>query len=128
MMKKLNNDQEFQAFAFDFANKVNRGDIIAFSGPLGAGKTTFIKALGKGLGINQLITSPTFTIIKEYDDLLCHIDAYRINDELIGIDDYLERDFIICIEWAENIKNNLPFITYNIKIDYDGEGRIITIS
>jgi len=99
--------------------KRNQSLIFALQGKLGAGKTTFIQSLAKGLGIKNKITSPTFVLMKKYN-CLYHIDCYRIN----SYKDILELDFqeiisnprnIIAIEWAEKIKKILPKNTIWLK-------------
>ncbi len=124
---KTTSELEIIDLAYEFAKNLKPGDIITFEGELGAGKTTFVKGIAKFFGIKRPITSPTFNIVKEYDDKLCHIDAYRVHDEDLGIDDYLDRDFIICIEWYKNIADYIPYINYHVKINYDIDGRIIEI-
>jgi tRNA threonylcarbamoyladenosine biosynthesis protein TsaE len=126
-IQKTNNEIELMNIAKQFSKSIKAGDILILNGPLGAGKTTFVKGLALGLNIKQPITSPTFNIVKEYDDILCHIDAYRVHDEDIGIDHYVDMDFIICIEWAENIEDYIPYVTYQIDISYNEEGRIVSI-
>lgn len=85
------------------------GQVIAMYGELGAGKTAFIRGLGQGLGIQELISSPTFTIVNEYqgERELFHFDMYRLSsaEELfdIGWDDYLARGGICAVEWSENV-------------------------
>lgn len=92
---------------------LERGDFIALSGDLGAGKTAFTRGIARGMGINEDITSPTFTIINEYDGVLplAHMDVYRLRsvEELanVGFDDYLE-GFVVVMEWAEKVKEMLP--------------------
>lgn len=99
--------------------KNDGAQVIALRGDLGAGKTTFVKALGAALGVIEHITSPTFTILKQYettDDIwkqLLHMDAYRIEDitELgpLGFSTLLTSpETLFCIEWAENIVEALP--------------------
>ncbi|MDR0944264.1 MAG: tRNA (adenosine(37)-N6)-threonylcarbamoyltransferase complex ATPase subunit type 1 TsaE [Ruminococcus sp.] len=106
-----------------FAGELEKGDIIAFFGGLGAGKTAFIRGLAKGLGSSGFVTSPTFTICNEYDGSpsLIHFDMYRIKTEAdlesIGFYDYLEKNAIIAIEWFENISgyNITPTVTVDIE-------------
>ena len=89
------------------------GDIVALIGDLGAGKTAFTRGIGRGLGINDDITSPTFTIINVYDGSkpLAHMDAYRLKgpEDMIniGFDDFLS-GYVVVIEWAERIIPLLP--------------------
>lgn len=99
--------------------------LILLDGDLGAGKTTFTKGLAKGLGIKETVSSPTFTIIKEYqaERPLYHIDAYRLeySEEDLGFDEYIESDGITVIEWAQFIKEFLPDTFLNITIEYISE-------
>ena len=88
------------------------GMVICLNGELGSGKTIFVKGFASGLGIEN-ITSPTFTIVKEYLDgeaPLYHMDVYRLEDskEDIGIKDYFKKDGVSIIEWAELIEDDLP--------------------
>src|SRR5699024_5529025 len=99
----INSLSETQALAHRLALLVSSGDVITLEGQLGVGKTTFTKALAEGLGIKDHITSPTFTIIKEYEGVipLYHMDAYRLEDseEDIGFDEYFYGDGVTVIEW-----------------------------
>lgn len=87
--------------------------IICLEGELGSGKTLFTKGFANALGIEETITSPTFTIIKEYlngELPLYHMDVYRLEeaDESIGIQDYFNKGGVTIIEWADIIKDSLP--------------------
>lgn len=116
---------KLEALATSFANKLLKGDIILLEGPLGAGKTQFVKFVANKLSeTNEQVTSPTFSIIKEYDKFI-HIDAYRVFDEDLGLEDYSDK--IIFIEWSENIIKYLPKWDYKVKINYNGQNRNITI-
>ncbi len=85
-----------------------QGDVIALYGGLGAGKTVFAKGIAKGLDISEDVTSPTFTLLRQYRGrlMLCHFDLYRIEDEQelehIGFYDFLGGDNVCVIEWPEN--------------------------
>ena len=90
------------------------GTVIAYRGDLGAGKTAFTRGLARGLGITDMVTSPTYTIVNEYLGgrlPLFHFDMYRLHsaDDLfdIGWDDYLERQGICAVEWSENVEDAL---------------------
>ena len=101
--------------------------VICLNGELGSGKTMFVKGIANALGINEVITSPTFNIIKEYDGELplYHLDVYRldsINDD-IGIEEYFTKGGVVVIEWAENIKSILPEERLDIKIKVLGENK-----
>ena len=106
------------------------GEIIGLSGDLGGGKTTFVKGLAKGLGVRELVTSPTFVLMKEYG-ILVHFDLYRLKNkkeiETIGLSDYLGKPDKICvIEWAEKIKDclkKLPAKIIWVKFEYVGENK-----
>ena len=96
------------------AERLHSGDVVAFFGDLVAGKTAFTRGLAAGLGCKGRVTSPTFTIVNEYDGPtpLFHFDMYRLGseDELfdIGWEDYLARPGICAVEWSEQIAGALP--------------------
>ena len=110
-------------------------DVIALNGDLGAGKTLLTKAIAASMGIEEHITSPTFTIVQEYEGKLplYHFDVYRIADEeemyYIGFDEYLSRDGVCIIEWANLIKGILPKERLEIELSYaSGSGRNMKIT
>lgn len=94
----------------------NPNKVILFHGEMGAGKTTFIKALSKALGVSEATSSPTFSLVNEYEtangDLVYHFDVYRLKDESeaydMGIDEYLYSGEWCFIEWAEKIPSLIP--------------------
>lgn len=98
------------------------GEVVCLDGDLGAGKTAFTKGLSKAFDVEELVTSPTFTIVNEYKGRIpvYHFDVYRINDidELyeIGFDEYIYGEGISVIEWADKIKDTLPFSYIQILI------------
>lgn|SRR5574344_46266 len=106
--------------------------IICLDGELGSGKTIFTKGIAEALGIDEVITSPTFTIIKEYLDgemPLYHMDVYRLdnsNDD-IGIEEYFSKGGIVVIEWADMIKDILPEERLDIKIKVIDENKRLLI-
>ncbi|HBI74317.1 MAG TPA: tRNA (adenosine(37)-N6)-threonylcarbamoyltransferase complex ATPase subunit type 1 TsaE [Lachnospiraceae bacterium] len=119
--------------------QAKKGDIYCLNGDLGVGKTVFTQGFAKGLGIEEPVSSPTFTILQEYESSrlpLYHFDVYRIEDVLemeeVGYDDYFYGDGVCLIEWAERIQEILPmnYITITIKKDLekDFDYREITIS
>lgn len=108
------NPEETEAIGKKLAMQLRPGDVIAFYGDLGAGKTAFTRGLAKGLGIDEAVTSPTYTIVNEYLTgrmPLFHFDMYRLgsSDELfdIGWEDYLTRGGICAVEWSENVEDAL---------------------
>lgn len=111
---ETNSYEETQKIAADFANTLKGGEVIAMYGDLGAGKTAFVQGLAKALNITSHVTSPTFTIVNEYEGRLTlyHFDVYRILDpeEMyeIGYDEYIENGGVCIIEWAELIEELLP--------------------
>ncbi len=107
--------------------------VICLDGELGSGKTVFTKGIANALGITDVITSPTFTIIKEYltgEMPLYHMDVYRLdgNTDGIGIEEYFKKNGIVVIEWADTIKDILPEERLDIKIKVVGEdARLLVI-
>ena len=99
--------EETLALGRKLAERFSPGDVVALSGALGAGKTSLVKGIALGLGVAEPVTSPTFTLIQEYDGRipLYHIDLYRITDpdqlDDLGIEEYLEGDGVTVIEWPE---------------------------
>jgi len=94
--------------------------VICLNGELGSGKTVFTKGIANALGVKEVVTSPTFTIIKEYHGELAlyHMDVYRLNGIVdgIGIEEYFNKNGIVVIEWADTIKDILPKERIDIKI------------
>ena len=116
---KVNNEEETLIVAYHLGKKLFPGCLITLDGDLGAGKTTFTKGIAKGLEIKQIVNSPTFTIIKEYEGKLplYHMDVYRINDdEDLGFDEYFYGNGVTVIEWANNIRSLLPHERLSLNI------------
>jgi tRNA threonylcarbamoyladenosine biosynthesis protein TsaE len=115
-------------FGEQLARALHRGDVLAVSGELGAGKTALVKGIARGLGITQDVTSPTFTLVHEYVGgqlPLFHIDLYRLQNAeqalAIGIEEYVNGPGITAIEWAEKIEALLPAHTTRIRMESVGE-------
>lgn len=112
-MKYISNSpDETENIAFQLAELLKENDIITLDGDLGAGKTAFVRGLAKGLGIEDPVSSPTFTIVNEYrkgNIPLFHFDVYRIesSDEMydIGWEDYISQGAIVIVEWATLIED-----------------------
>lgn len=111
------------------------GDVIAYSGGLGAGKTTITRGVSTGLGLGDEVTSPTFSLVNEYVGnslTLYHFDMYRITSpddlETTGFYDYMDGESVLAIEWSENIESELPKSAIRIEIArLDENTREITI-
>ena len=129
-----NSPAETEAVGAALAKKLTPGAILAYRGDLGAGKTAFTRGLARGLGCDELVTSPTYTIVNEYLSgkmPLFHFDMYRLasSDDLwdIGWEDYLERGGICAVEWSENVEDALEDAIF-VTIEKLGEdARRITI-
>ncbi len=132
-----NTPQETEALGEALAARLEPGAVVAFTGDLGAGKTAFVRGLARGLGIRERVTSPTFTIVNEYEGgrlPLFHFDMYRLgsSDELfdIGWEDYLTRGGICAVEWSEQISDALEGDVLRVDIrrgTHDGQ-RLISIT
>ena len=109
--------------AEEFAGYISPNAVFALHGELGSGKTCFVQGIAHGLGINQPVTSPTFTIINEYKGNLplFHMDLYRLNrpDEVLalGFEEYIESNGITAIEWPEHAGDILPDKTIHIRFE-----------
>ncbi|WP_268912859.1 tRNA (adenosine(37)-N6)-threonylcarbamoyltransferase complex ATPase subunit type 1 TsaE [Lentilactobacillus sp. SPB1-3] len=111
---KVESAEETMRIGKKLATLLSPGDVILLDGDLGAGKTTFTKGLGEGLGIKRSIKSPTFTIIREYSGgrlPLYHMDVYRLEDgsgDELGLDEYFEGDGVSVVEWSQFVEDTLP--------------------
>ena len=131
-----NSEKETEKIAANFAKKLSGGEVIAYTGNLGAGKTCFTRGLARGLGFKGDVSSPTFALVNEYRggrlDLF-HFDMYRISgfEDLYstGFFDYLSENGVIAVEWSENISGILDEKTIFIDIRQakSQNSRIITI-
>ncbi len=124
MQLKINNLSEINIVAKQFIDRIGNEKVFAFYGSMGAGKTTFIKAVCEELGVKETITSPTFAIINEYKDgegnSIYHFDFYRINklEEAFdfGYEDYFYSGNLCFIEWPELVESLLPENTVKVYI------------
>lgn len=128
--------RETEELAEKLAKKLGPGDVVAYTGGLGMGKTAFTRGLAKGLGITDAVSSPTFALVHEYRGSvpLYHFDMYRVSgwDDLssTGFFDYLEAGGICAIEWSENIEEALEGHVIRVAIEAlpdDENARRITI-
>ena len=131
-----NGPEETEALGARLARALEPGAVVAFTGDLGAGKTAFVRGLARGLGIPDRVTSPTFTIVNEYEGgrlPLFHFDMYRLGsaDELfdIGWEDYLARGGVCAVEWSERMEELLEpgTIRVDLRRGEDEDRRVITV-
>ena len=135
IIKTTHSPEETRALAERVATRLEGGTVVAFFGDLGAGKTTFVSGLAKGLQLNADVHSPTFSLVNEYhgEKSLYHFDMYRVEtwEDLLltGFFDYYDQGEILACEWSENIENALPENTIRITIRRGEEenDRIISI-
>ena len=109
----MNDVKATQYFGYRLGSLINKRTVILLTGDLGAGKTTFTASLAKGLGVKEIVNSPTFTILKEYDSgrlPLYHFDAYRLegNEQDLGFDEYIDDEAVSVIEWPMFMQEDLP--------------------
>lgn len=125
------NEDELIAYGNRIGQELQAGDILVLTGNLGAGKTTLTKGIAKGLDIHQMIKSPTYTIVREYQGRLplYHLDVYRIGNDpdSIDLDDFLYGDGVTVIEWGELLEADLLGDCLELVITPSGDGREITL-
>jgi tRNA threonylcarbamoyladenosine biosynthesis protein TsaE len=127
MLSKTSKDaSETEKIALDLAGILKPGDIVALYGPVGSGKTCFVRGLARGLKCSQEVKSPSFSLVNEYSGPLplYHFDFYRLEKEAeiidLGWTDYLDSDGVVAIEWAERVKNMLPPDRFDVYLDFFG--------
>ena len=128
--------EETRALGGRLADVLTGGEVVAFTGDLGAGKTAFVSGMALALGVEERVTSPTFTIVNEYEGgrlPLFHFDMYRLGsaDELfhIGWEDYLARNGVCAVEWSENVEEAIEVDAIRVSITRgeDENSRVIQI-
>lgn len=132
---ETNSPTETEKIAEQFANTLSGGEVIAFRGDLGMGKTCFVRGLARGLGCKDTVTSPTFALMNEYTGgrlSVYHFDMYRVSgwEDLYstGYFDYVESGGVVAVEWSENIENALDGNTIFVTFKRTGENsRTISI-
>lgn len=126
------NEDELMAIGYTIGQSLQAQDVLILTGELGAGKTTITKGIAKALGISQMIKSPTYTIVREYEGSLplYHLDVYRIGDDpdSIDLDDFLFGDGVTVIEWGELLGENLPKDYLTVKLDKVADGRQVSLN
>ncbi len=121
------NVTETEAIGETLAKELKAGDVVAYYGDLGAGKTAFTRGLARGLGCTGRVSSPTFTIVNEHEGRLplFHFDMYRLSDEEelfdIGWEDYLCRGGVCAVEWSERVSGALPEESITVTIEHHSE-------
>ncbi len=125
-MITLTSPEETLQFARIIGAVAASGDNLILTGDLGAGKTTLTKGIAQGLGIEQMIKSPTYTIIREYQEgrlPLYHMDVYRISEGAgdLGLDEYFEGDGLSVIEWGNLLEQDLPQTYLEVVLTKDEE-------
>ena len=116
--------QETIQLGENLATFLEKGDVFSFVGELASGKTTFIKGILKGLNFDKPVTSPTFTLVNEYDAKfpVIHIDCYREDEQerwiKLGMNDYMDEENVVIIEWADKMKSLLPVNTIQIQFSH----------
>lgn len=131
---KIESLDKIDEAALEFIHAMGDNTVFAFHGEMGAGKTTFIKAICENLGVSDTINSPTFAIVNEYrsdsGELIYHFDFYRINkiEEVFdfGYEDYFYSGSLCFIEWPEKVDTLLPKDTVNVyvKVQQDGSREV----
>ena len=129
----IKSEQAMLKYGRDFAKKVTAPFVIELVGDVGVGKTTFVRGLAEGLGVKVPVTSPSFTISKEYalpsGGSLIHYDFYRLKEPGLMMDDLMEKinntQNIVVIEWGESVAELLPDNHVKIEIEYGEKGREI---
>ncbi len=123
----LRSEEETQSLGTKLGAALQAGDILCLDGDLGAGKTTLTKAIAKAMGIEDHVTSPTFTIVQEYEGTLplYHFDVYRVGDldEFfeIGYEDYFDGRGVCIVEWAKQVEDALPPRAIRMELHYGTE-------
>ena len=127
-------ERETEEAGAALARRVPDSTVVAMYGELGSGKTAFVRGMARGMGIDCRVSSPTFTIVNEYEGkrTLIHFDMYRLGsaDELYGIgwDDYLDRGAVCAVEWSENVQDAFTGGEVTVRFEETGENeRRITI-
>ncbi|AOA00762.1 tRNA (adenosine(37)-N6)-threonylcarbamoyltransferase complex ATPase subunit type 1 TsaE [Carnobacterium divergens] len=125
--KHAKNEEETKEIAKSLADFLKEGSVLLLEGNLGAGKTTFTKGIAEGLGIKEVIKSPTYTLIREYQSgrlPLYHMDVYRLEEvggDELGLEEYFQGEGVSIVEWATFIPEDLPKEFLKIKLVPMGE-------
>jgi tRNA threonylcarbamoyladenosine biosynthesis protein TsaE len=127
MKLRSRSDSETREIGRRLGDRLKKGDVVCLYGELGAGKTTFVKGIARAFGIDERdITSASFTIIVEHEGEVpfFHIDLYRLNERGVsdlGLNEYLGREGVAVIEWAERAESEIPDDKISVRLDHAGE-------
>jgi len=133
---KTRTERETEEIGSALASDLSPGTVVALTGPLGSGKTVIVRGIARSLGIAEAVTSPSFTIVSEYEapTPLVHVDLYRTGSdeelELLGLDEILARPAIIAVEWAEKATSFIRAddeSVIRVRLRIDGSEREVTI-
>jgi tRNA threonylcarbamoyladenosine biosynthesis protein TsaE len=127
--------EQTRAFAAALATLLEPGDVVVLAGDLGAGKTTFTQGVARGLGVDRPVTSPTFTLVQEYEGRLplTHVDVYRLDriQELhdLGFDELVDGPGVTVIEWGDAVQQVLPVDRLIVRLEHIGtdDERVLTL-
>lgn len=130
------NEAATRNLAAELAKKTGPGSVVALVGPLGSGKTTFVKAFAEARGVRETVTSPTFVRLNVYkgEPAIYHLDLYRVESAeeflFLGLDEWLDTGGITLVEWADRAAGLYPSSTVTVTLDYadDPGHRVITIT
>src|SRR6266700_3811096 len=127
-------DEETRAVGEALGRHLEPGDVVCLAGPLGAGKTTLAQGIARGLGVDEIVNSPTFTLVQEYAGRLpvYHLDVYRLSSPEeaadVALDEMLAAGGVVMIEWPERIAPLLPADRLEIRLEPHGDARRLTAS
>lgn len=136
MKRTISSEKELPGAAKELLEEFSHARVFALHGEMGAGKTTFIKAVCRELGVEEVMSSPTFSIVNEYASnegvVIYHFDFYRLEEEseayAAGLHEYFDSDAYCFVEWPERVPSILPSSTVHVYIRAEGEARIIETS
>jgi len=134
MERVTRSDEETRAVGEALGRRLGPGDVICLHGPLGAGKTTLAQGIARGLAVEDVVNSPTFTLVQEYAGRLpvYHLDVYRLSgpEEAVDLafDEMLAAGGVVMIEWPERIEALLPPDRLDVRLELEGEARRLTLS
>ncbi len=127
-MIKVHSVEEMERLGAKTASFLGPGDVVILTGELGSGKTVFCRGLGRGLGVLEMITSPSFTLINEYQGKIpfYHLDVYRLDGpadlEELGYEDYFYGEGVAAVEWGDRVRVLLPEEYLEVRLEVLGEG------